>query len=161
MEIWKRINGYPNYEISTLGNVKSYACGRDKLLLKIKGSNGYYFVNLSNKGKAYPINIHRLVAENFIPNQNDTLQVNHINGVKTDNRIENLEWVTLSENIKHAYRTGIFKNRGEFHKMSKLNREDVNEIKKLLLSTLSQKKIAAIFNVDQAVISNIKLNKSY
>jgi hypothetical protein len=160
-EKWITIKNYPDYKISNLGNVKSFKLGRCRNLLLTKTTTGYHFVNLSHKGKSHPFNVHRLVAEHFIPTENNKLQVNHINGIKTDNRVENLEWITMSENIKHAYKTGLIINRGEFHTMSKLNRNDVEEIKSMLLNGEKQRIIAAIFNVDQAVISNIKLNKSY
>lgn len=109
-EIWKDILEFKGqYQVSNLGNVRSLI--RNKILKPAKISNnrinstGYYVVNL--KGKLYYI--HRLVAETFIPNPNKLPQVNHIDGNKLNNCIDNLEWCTNSENIKHAYRTGLMK----------------------------------------------------
>ena len=96
------------YQISNYGNVKSLLSNK---ILKPSivayrdpnRNNGYYVVNL--KGKLYYI--HRLVAENFIPNPNHLPQVNHIDGNKQNNKVDNLEWCTASENIKHAYSMGL------------------------------------------------------
>lgn len=81
--------------------------------------DGYYFVSLSKDGIATNKYIHRLVAEAFIPNPECKPIVNHINGVKTDNTVENLEWVTISENVNHAYTIGLSTNIGATHKNAK------------------------------------------
>jgi hypothetical protein len=69
--------------------------------------DGYYRITLSNNGKRKSYYVHRLVARTYLKDYNNNLQVNHINGTKTDNRIENLEMVTLQENIKHSIKTGL------------------------------------------------------
>lgn len=127
-EIWKDIdfiNGFEGlYQVSNLGKVKSLgriviypnSCYnkknegvyRPEKILKHK-TKGYAGVTLSNgKTKVYP-NIHRLVAQAFVPNPNNKPCVNHIDGNKQNNCVTNLEWVNWDENIKHAYTTGLAK----------------------------------------------------
>lgn len=109
-EEWKDIKGYEGlYQISNLGNVKSvYKNGNFKILIGgIK--NGYRQVILVKDGKRKYINVHRLVAEAFIPNKENKSQVNHIDGNKLNNKVDNLEWCTQSENMKHAYKIGLEK----------------------------------------------------
>lgn len=98
MENWKIINDYPNYEISNLGNVRNL---KNKKLLKFWISKGYHRIGLYGGKKQKIISVHRLVAQAFIPNLNNKPQINHINHVRNDNRIENLEWVTNLENSRH------------------------------------------------------------
>lgn len=98
------VNGQ-GYSVSNLGNVWS---GKTKKVLKFaKGSGGYRFVCFSQKSKVKQYDVHRLVAIAFIDNTENKLEVNHIDGCKTNNCKDNLEWSTRSENGKHAYRTGL------------------------------------------------------
>lgn len=113
-ERWKPIDGFDGYEVSDSGNVRSYVGWKRRGLAEpkvLKGAlrkSGYMFVILcASNGKHIAKDIHRLVAEAFIENRYGKKQVNHINGVKTDNRAANLEWCTSSENIAHAYNTGL------------------------------------------------------
>lgn len=105
MEIWKDINGYEGlYQISNLGRVKSTnynKTGTDKILKNGVTSNDYHNIVLSQNGKTHTHLIHRLVAEAFIPNPDNKPCINHINTVRGDNRVENLEWCTHKENSNH------------------------------------------------------------
>lgn len=106
---WREIHDYPDYEISIYGDVYSKKYG--KILTPGVDTHGYYTVSLYRDGVSRDKRINRLVAEAFIPNPSNKPQVNHINGVKTNNHVTNLEWATCSENIKHAYDTGLRKTR--------------------------------------------------
>ncbi len=118
MEIWKTINGYSNYQVSSLGRVKSLSrvkTGRNKfkkILFKTKDkvlkntllNTGYLQTNIySDLGVPKKFSVHRLVGIYFIPNPDNKTMINHKDGVRNNNSLENLEWCTLSENIKHAY----------------------------------------------------------
>lgn len=105
-EIWKDINGFEGlYQISNLGRVKSI---RNNIILKqTYCKSNYLKVKLSKNCKQKTIQVHRLVTETFIPNPDNKPQVNHIDGNKENNHIDNLEWVTAKENTEHAIKIGI------------------------------------------------------
>ena len=101
---WARVDESPNYEVSTTGEVRNAATGK---LLKQAVNFGYSYVSLQINGKSHRRRVHRLVAKAFIPNPESKTDVNHIDGDKANNRVENLEWCTASENLTHAYQTGL------------------------------------------------------
>lgn len=115
-EMWKNIEGYDgNYQISNLGRVRSTIDNHQnkRCVPKIRksriGNSGYLYVNLWKDGKPKSEKVHRLVASCFCEKPADAECVNHINGIKTDNRAENLEWCTYSDNSKKAYEMGLIK----------------------------------------------------
>ena len=107
MEIWKKIEGYENYEVSNLGNVKSLnylRTGKEQILKPAKMKNGYSYVFLSKNGKGKIYRVHRLVWEAFNGRIPEGYQVNHINERKNDNRLENLNLMTPKENCNYGTR---------------------------------------------------------
>ncbi|PHE75181.1 endodeoxyribonuclease [Bacillus wiedmannii] len=123
---------------------------------------GYLSVHLFKNGKVKFIQIHRLVAQTFIPNLGNKPQVNHINGIKTDNCVSNLEWVTRSENLKHAFANELLiAKRGTEHTLSKLNDNDIREIRKMSANGISKMQISKEFNVSRSLISHIVSRKRW
>lgn len=126
MIMWKTIKGYENYEISDIGEARRIQyddrgnAGKYTLPYLLKGhidKDGYIKYTLYKNGKPNNVFAHRLVAEAFIDNPENKKQVNHKNGIKSDNRVENLEWNTASENIQH--RINVLGVSWKNHKSSK------------------------------------------
>jgi len=168
MEIWKKIKGFENYEVSNYGNVKgleiktSFGCSY-KILPERKmkpwsDKKGYLYIDISIFPNKKRFLLHRLVAITFIENTLNKPQINHKDGNKSNNHVSNLEWCTAKENLKHAVDTGLNKKDGIYNYNSKLLKEHVIEIRKM---KGSQKNIAKIYNVSQTCVSAIKRQKTY
>lgn len=141
-EVWKDVSGYEGlYQVSTLGRVKTLGCVREysdgrvynypEKILKQSNSRGYTTVHFYRDGKrSHGQSVHRLVVDAFLPNPENKVTVNHINGIKSDNRLENLEWATYKENNNHAYSVGLHKGTptGYHSKLSKLTKEAREDI---------------------------------
>lgn len=171
-EVWKSIKGYEGfYKVSNLGKVRSLtrvvSDGRrykGKLLKFGRTFDGYLRLELADKfGKSKMHSVHRLVAKAFLTNTDQKPQVNHIDGVKSNNVISNLEWCTAFENTQHACDTKLRESYiGETNPKAKLTAIQVKEIKRLLTEKkLSQTQIAKLFGVSRSAISLIKIGKNW
>ncbi len=179
MEIWKRIeNAF--YEVSNLGNVKSCEHDaprtngityfvRERILKPAKDKKGYLRVGLSIDGKLVTCKVHRLVAIHFLDNSFNLPQVNHINGIKADNRIENLEWVNNSENITHAIKLNLVKvpvcpkekhAKGSKNGCAKLNEDKVREIRaKFKPRVYTREMLGKEYGVSPSTIKDVILRR--
>jgi len=157
MEEWKQIDGFESYYVSNTGKVYN---SLTKRFIGNKKSSKYEYkkVKLSKNGTKKLIDVHRLVAETFIPNPEKLKTVNHINGIKTDNRVENLEWCSYSENTRHAIRIGIANIKcGEESSFSKLTEKEVIEIRKSYVpysKDFNYIKLAEKYGVSERAVRN-------
>lgn len=171
MEIWNNIpetNGI--YQASSLGQIRSvdrtvkHNYGGNKLtkgriLKQSKQRNGYLAVPIFYNGVEKRCNVHRLVASAFY-GQSD-LTVNHINGIKTDNRADNLEYCTMSQNLKHSFRTGLKCIDGEKHPSSMFTNKQAKSIYIRSNAGEPTSKLALEHKVAPSTISNIKAGRAY
>lgn len=165
MELWNKVAGYNNcYLVSNLGNVKSITrtdCRgrfrRGRILKPNRLKDGYEQVGLYVNGKCKYVKVHRLVAEAFVDNPDAKPEVNHKNGIRHDNRADNLEWVTKSENLRHSFRVlGRVHSKPSLGKRSSRRKLTTEQVSHILLDNRSQSQIAMDYGVVQQTISNIK-----
>jgi hypothetical protein len=170
LEVWLDIKGYEgHYQVSSFGRVKSLerisifnnstGLKKEKILSDYNCGKGYRKVKLCKDTIEKSFRVHRLVAEFYLSNPEAKSEVNHINGIKDDNRVENLEWCTSSENTIHALNNKLkISQKGSEHGMSKLTEKDVLEIRKIGRSK-GLKEVSKIYKVSESLISNVLLNK--
>lgn len=170
-DFWKVVQGYESYLINRNGEIKT----SEEYRKTYTDKDGYKIVFLKGSNKKHDsLRVHRLVAMNFIPNPDNKPQVNHKNGIKDDNRVENLEWVTPSENIKHAYKHNLITNemrkvskpklQGEKHPKAKLTKEDVLKIRRVHDRNSKEHTstaLAEVYNVSPAHIRAIVSRKRW
>lgn len=157
-EEWLPIPAYEElYHESNYGRTKSFCRGKVRIIPPHSNGKGYLHVFLSRDGKRKQFRIHRLVAELFVSNPEGKPQVNHRDGVKFNNHVSNLEWATPSENMHHAYDTGLAPL-GEEHGQAKLTNEQIVHIRNNP-DRLTTVDLAKLFRVKQTTISDIQLGK--
>ena len=180
-EIWKpikRFNG--QYLVSNTGKIKSVEAvivrtngwkytRKEKVLTPTVNPSGYFSGAVSLMGKLISYLTHRIVAEEFLPNPENKPEVNHKDGKKTNNIVENLEWVTHSGNIQHAFDNGLIRPKvGSLNGMAKLTEEQVREIRSHAASCpgryYGRKELAEKYGVSECTIKEVvtrRKNKFY
>lgn len=169
MEEFRDIEGYEGlYQVSNLGRVKSLSRIKtniygikypikERILKHVTHTEGYLSVALCINGKPTTKLVHRLVGQAFLLKDIEKAFINHKNGIKIDNRLDNLEWCTTKENNQHSHDLNLSK-KGVDHPNSKLLEKDIFEIRNKL-KHLSQTEVSEIYGVSQTLISKIKRNK--
>ena len=152
-----KIDNY-EYEVNELGEI--FRIGNTTPKYQSVNRDGYKVVGLWKDNKSTAKTVHRLVALAFIPNPENKPQVNHKNKIKSDNRVENLEWTTCSENHKHAYKNGRTRQKGELAAGAKLTELEAKEIK-YNYPNLSSRKIASKYNISFTTVQSIKKGKMW
>ena len=162
VEIWKDINDYEGlYQVSNFGNVKSLGnefTRKERFLKLSPQSKGYLTVVLQKNATRKMVLVHRIVAEYFVSNPLNKSQINHINGDKTDNKVENLEWVSHRENLDHAIKNNLTL-KGEENRNSKLKDVDIIKIHSLLQKGTTTKELSESYNVSYSTIDGIRTNR--
>lgn len=175
MEKIKRVKNYEKlYSVTSSGNIianRKVIIGnngakilKEETILKPALDGKYLFVVLQNKGIKKHKKVHRLVAENFIPNPDNKPIVNHKDGNKLNNAVENLEWVTASENSQHAVDNGLRKYNsisGELGGLAKISNEQVIIIRDRYSLGETSRKLGQEFGVDKSTILKIVNRKTF
>ena len=173
-EIWIDVKGYEGlYQVSNLGNVKRLdgIIVTKRFVVKPKlgkilnltiKDNGYLSAMFSNKNNKKRFYVHRLVGLAFLENPENKKTINHINGVKTDNRLENLEWCTYSENLNHAIFSKLRKSGHEVYNC-KLSKEKIIAIRRLysINKKFNKLKLSKKLGISDGTIHRIIRNKTY
>lgn len=173
MEVWKRIPNYNLYEASTYGNIKTFnwkGTKTERIMKPSKDSCGYLRTMLKrDDGIIHTIKVHRIIAQTFIDNIKNKPQVNHINSIKDDNRVVNLEWCTISENLLHCYKSGNLSQKGEKNPCATLTDAQVSDIRRNYVTSKggrikgreTKKEIAEKYGTSFSVIKQITQNKTW
>ena len=165
-EIWKNIEGYDGrYQVSNMGRIKSFCKSKVKILRLRVGNRNYFEVILYMGKSSKNIKVHSIVAKNFIPNPENKPMVNHKDGNKLNNRVDNLEWSTYSENQLHAFQIGLIKTKkGTESNCAKLSKEIVIYIRehyKCRDKEFGGKALSKKFGVSENTIKNVVDRKRY
>jgi hypothetical protein len=148
---WETIKGFENYEVETSGLVRNKLTNRGLSFSRLK--NGYLSIKLYKDGKQFNVLLHRIVAIAFIPNPDNKKTVNHKDSNRSNNSIENLEWLSQSENVIHGYTNGLHSTKGVKNGNSKLTPEKVLAIRE---DKRSYPDIAVDYGIAPTTVGNIK-----
>lgn len=170
-EMWADVKGYEGlYLVSNQGRImrksNSPTSKSGKMMKLHVVSNGYHTVSLTKNGKGKPLFVHSLVLTAFLGDRPNGYQCNHKNGIRNDNRIENLEWVTPSDNLKHSFRVLGRKGSngvryGADHHNTKLTIGDIPRIRTMLEQGESMREIGRVFGVHWSTIRSIRDNQTW
>ena len=162
---WKVCPSNENYAISNTGDVKRITKAKGtfpgKLLKPRKDKYGYLFVALYMNRTCKDYKVHRLVLEAFVGPCPAGMECNHKKGIKTDNHLESIEYITRSGNHKHAFKTGLKNHQGENHPYSKLTEFDIIDIRKMSNNGMLQHEIAKIKNITKSNVGYIVNYKTW
>lgn len=170
-EVWRSVVGFEgHYDVSNKGRMKSLQRTIEteltififkERIMKLQRKWDYLGINIRKNKKYTQISVHRLVAQAFLSNPNNHPQVNHKNGIKHDNRVENLEWVTAKENTNHAFTTGLkVPLKGEENPMSKITEEMVRGIREVYATGhVSQVNVAKQYGITRDHVKLITQNR--
>lgn len=172
MKTWKRIPNYSLYEASTDGEIKTFNWknqGKEAIMKPAKDNSGYLRTMLMrDDGIMHTIKVHRIIGQTFVDNPENKPEINHLNGIKSDNRAVNLAWTTRSENIQHAFdflqKTKLI---GEKNPAATITEKEVIEIRavytcdKTVKERLTKRQLAQKYKVTIGCIKNIVTNKTW
>lgn len=150
-----------DYSVTDCGKVFSGKRGRRTELKHNKTNGGYHIIRLYVSGVKYDRLVHILVAVAFLGKPEEGQQINHKDGNKDNNAVQNLEWCTRSENAKHAYANGLMRKTYKDCYNASLNEEQVCKIRLLIVEGKKQRDIASVFGVSEQVVSFIKHGRNY
>ena len=155
-----KIKNYENYSVNELGEIFSTAKGYRRKLKPVMMNKGYLHVTLYSNKKPRKFLVHRVVAFAFLGDKSDNLEINHKNKMRSDNRLENIEWVTRSYNAHHKYKTYQYPQ-GSMNCRSKLSEETVMKIKFYAKNGIRTCDISRKLNIHQSTISEIKQGRTW
>lgn len=164
-EIWKPVIGYEDwYEVSSLGNVKRVAPERGAKVgkhLKVRYASGYLVVWLSRNSEVQAFTVHTLVAEAFLGPRSKGQEINHKDFRTSNNRLDNLEYLTHQENVQHTLEQGRWDYRGEKHPGARLTNEQVEQMRLEFASGNTALELAKKYEIAIETASRILQGKSY
>jgi hypothetical protein len=165
MEEWLAVSGFPNAEVSNLGRIRSLFRGKSVIRKPLVHQHGYLTITLQNKTLKKRARIHVLVAEAFLGPKPKGFDVNHKDGNKKNNVADNLEYLTRSDNCKHAFKIGLsytpFRERGEKHPTAKISDADARAIRKMYRNGISRRAIGEKYGISYYTVWDITAGRRW